>query len=121
MSGNQQFPLLDDQNGILTITGLVDATGKPIPGLPLPASVSASSSDASQLSVTPVPGQPLQFNVKSLAPVTAAITDTITIQGTDVTTGQPLSTGFDFVVTHDVPAVVPVGFAATFDQIAKNA
>jgi hypothetical protein len=115
MTGNQQFPILDDKSGILTITGLVDANGLPLPG-PLPTSLQASSSNAGQLSVAPVAGQPMQFLVTSNQAVGNPLTETITVVGTDFTTGAALSSGFDFVITHDVPVNPPVGFSATFVQ-----
>jgi hypothetical protein len=112
---NQQFPILDDKSGILTITGLVDVNGNPVSG-PLPASLTASSSNAAQLSATPVDGQPLQFLITSNQAVGSPVTETITVQGTDVTTGAPLSSGFDFVISHDVPVNPPTGFSASFVQ-----
>jgi hypothetical protein len=116
MSANQQFPILDDKSGILTITGLIDANGLPLPG-PLPTALVASSTNAAQLSVAPVAGQPAQFLITSNQAVGGSpVTETITVAGADFATGAQLSSGFDFVITHDTPVNPPVGFAATFVQ-----
>lgn len=119
---NPTFPLQDDSNGVLTVTNLIDTTGAPFAG-PLPAVINASSLNGAQLSITPVAGQPAQFLVKSLAPVTDPITASISLTGTDAGTGAALATQVDFTITHDVvppPPPVPAGFAVTFGNIQKN-
>jgi hypothetical protein len=118
-SMNPTFPILDDQNGILTVTNLVDANGNNLTG-PLPAVINAASTNSSQLSVTPVAGSSTQFLVQSGQAVGAPITESIILTGTDPTTGASLSTQVDFNITHDTPANPPVGFAVTFGQVQKN-
>lgn len=105
------FAILDNQNGIFTLTA-VDAAQNP---LSLPADTALVSANPAVLSVGAATS-PGVFPVKGLG-LGQDGTVILTASGTNAA-GQSISTQFTFVVSS---SDVAVGFTATLTGVATNA